>query len=71
MRERPVAELRIRTLDRLTPTIVFLGSIPIALFGAASAARYFWLLLIPLGYYGGKWSTLRIAALHEADDLRA
>jgi uncharacterized membrane protein len=66
-----VAELRARTVDRLLPTVVFLASIPIALFGAPSAARYFWLVLLPLGYFGGKWSTQRIGALQEADDLRA
>jgi uncharacterized membrane protein len=66
-----IAELRIRTLDRLSPTIVFLGSIPIALLGAPSAARYFWLLLIPLGYFGGQWSRARIAAIPGADELSA
>ena len=66
-----VAELRVRTLDRLTPTVVFLASIPIALLGAPSAARYFWLVLIPLGYFGGKWSSARIAALHQADAVSA
>ena len=55
----------------LMPTVVFLASIPIALLGAPSAARYFWLVLIPLGYFGGKWSSARIAALHQADEVSA
>ncbi len=66
-----LAELRVRSLDRLTPTVVFLVSIPIALFGAPSAARYFWLALIPLGHFGGNWCRARIVALQAVDDLSA